>query len=228
MSLFLSMLPFYLFSNLHCIGMCGPLVMMLGQNRYRHLYFLGRTLSFALAGMIAGEAGAVLNVLLNKYHISAAISFFFGGVILMTGIGMLAGRQQYPAQKWLAMRLQRINQTLTLLMLRERPFATFLFGFFTIALPCGQTLIVFSTCALYGDVWVGLANGFLFALLTSPSLVLAMHAHKALKAMKPHYNTIMGICALMIGSLALCRGLADLEFIPHLALDRFQMHLVLY
>ena len=62
MSLLITMLPLYLLGNLHCIGMCGPLVMLLGQQRCRAFYFLGRTLSFTLAGLLAGALGSVLQL----------------------------------------------------------------------------------------------------------------------------------------------------------------------
>ena len=57
MTLLLTMLPLYLFGNVHCLGMCGPLVMLIGQHHFRYFYFVGRTLSFTLAGGLAGAAG---------------------------------------------------------------------------------------------------------------------------------------------------------------------------
>ena len=224
------MLPLYLLGNLHCIGMCGPLVMMLGQHHYRYYYFLGRLASFSLAGLIAGEAGAVLHLILQKYYVSAIASFAFGSIIFIVGIYSFLG-WQYPGQKWLAKTLSGANKTLSLLMLRNQAWPTFLFGFFTIALPCGQTLIVFSACALAGDALIGLFNGFAFALLTSPSLFLAMHAHIALRSLKMHYNKIMGACALLIGILAFCRGLAEINCIDHCVLNPNsspEYHIVLY
>lgn len=230
MTLLLTLLPLYLFGNLHCIGMCGPLVMMLGQHRYRYYYFLGRTLSFALTGLAAGAAGAVLHLFLKAYYIPALASFIFGAIIFTIGAYSLMG-WQYPGHAWLAKRLAKTNQTLSLLMLRDRAWPSFLFGFFTIALPCGQTLIVFSACALEADAAVGLLNGLVFALLTSPSLLLAMHAHSAFRKLKPYYNKIMGMCALAIGMLTLCRGLADLDYMEHYILNPEaapQYHIVLY
>lgn len=218
MTLFLSLLPIYLFGNFHCIGMCGPLVMMIGHHRYRLFYFAGRTLSFALAGLLAGEAGAVLNVLLNAYHIPAATSFLFGIALLMTGFYTLSQKQS-PGFRWLSERLSKLNQRLSLLMLQDGPLPTFLFGFCTIFLPCGQTLIVFSACALAGDWQVGLFNGFAFALLTSPSLIIAMHANKLFKYAKNAYHAVIGGCAMLIGALAFCRGFAEIGLISHWILN---------
>jgi sulfite exporter TauE/SafE len=230
MALLLSMLPLYLFGNLHCIGMCGPLVMMIGQHRFRYFYFLGRTLSFTLAGTIAGEAGAVLNLILVKYHIPAVACFAFGFFILSIGITSLMG-MQYPGYEWFAKKMKRFNSTLTLLMLQDRAWPSFLFGFFTLALPCGQTLVVFSACALAGDPYVGMLNGFIFAILTSPSLFFAMNAHMMLKKFRKHYNILMGAAACLVGILALCRGFAELQVIPHLVVNPQSpsyYHIVLY
>jgi sulfite exporter TauE/SafE len=212
MSLFLSLLPLYLLGNIHCLGMCGPLVMMIGQHRFRYFYFLGRLISFGLAGMLAGEVGAVLHVVLKTYHAAEAMSFIFGGIIFSMGICLLCGWRPF---QWLARPLSIINRPLAQLMLKDRGWSTFLFGFCTVFLPCGQTLIVFSACALSGNPYVGLFNGAALALLTSPSLFFAMRAHLLFKKFKHHYNTALGICSLGIGSLAFCRGFAEIGWISH-------------
>ncbi|SCC90025.1 hypothetical protein SCG7086_AK_00210 [Chlamydiales bacterium SCGC AG-110-P3] len=224
------MLPLYLAGNLHCIGMCGPLVMMIGKHRYRYYYFAGRALSFSLAGFTAGLCGGALHTFLTTYHIPAATSFLFGAVILIAGVCSLL-KMDYPGQKLLAQRLSGVNYKLALLMGRDQPLSTFLFGFFTVALPCGQTLIVFSACALAGDAGVGLFNGFAFAAITSPSLWMAMRAQGLIGRLKGHYNTIMGTLAIAVGLLACARGLAEMSVIPHMVLNQnasAQYHIVLY
>lgn len=224
------MLPLYLAGNLHCIGMCGPLVMMIGRHRYRYYYFAGRTLSFSLAGGAAGLFGGALHYFLTTYHIPAATSLLFGTVIIVAGVCSLLG-MDYPGQKLIAQRLSGVNNRLALLMGRDQPLSTFLFGFFTVALPCGQTLIVFSACALAGDMGVGLLNGFAFAVLTSPSLWMAMRAQGLVGRLKGHYNTIMGSLAIIVGLLACARGLAEMSVIPHMVLNRAadaKYHIVLY
>lgn len=218
MTLLLSMLPLYLFGNLHCLGMCGPLVMMIGQHRYRYFYFLGRTLSFSLAGMIAGAVGAVSDSFFRQYHLGEATTFLFGFILLILGICTLAN-WSYPGHQWLARKLAGINHTLSLLMLRDKAWPAFLFGFFTLALPCGQTLIVFSACALSGDLVVGLLNGFAFALLTSPSLFFAMKAHLILRQARDYYRAVVGISALMVGGIAILRGMAESGIISHWILN---------
>jgi uncharacterized protein len=230
MTLLLTMLPLYLFGNLHCLGMCGPLVMMIGHHRYRYFYFLGRTLSFSLAGMIAGGIGAVADVFFRHYHVAELTTWIFGVILVILGIFTLAG-WSYPGHQWLARRLAGVNHTLSLLMLRDRALPAFLFGFFTLALPCGQTLIVFSACALSGDPFIGLLNGFAFALLTSPSLFLAMQAHALLRQARHYYRAVVGLSALIVGGVAILRGMAESGFISHWILNpesASQYHIVIF
>jgi sulfite exporter TauE/SafE len=225
MTLLAAMLPIYLFGNLHCLGMCGPLVMMISKNRFRYFYFLGRLFSYTLAGLIAGELGAVLNELLSIYHIQALTSFLFGSLILFMGLKDLFSWKMQFLNPFIFKKFKSFNQHLSVLMLRDSAFATFLFGFFTVALPCGQTLLVFSACALSGSAFVGMLNGFSFALLTSPSLFFAMNAHQLLKPFKKHYESLIGVSALLVGFLGICRGLAEVGLIEHLTLGS---HIVFY
>jgi sulfite exporter TauE/SafE len=216
MALFLTMLPFYLLGNIHCMGMCGPLAMTLGNHSYRHYYLWGRLCSFALAGMSAAAAGQVLNVALQRYHMAAWATLFAAVVCCLWGLAKMADRPiklALPPRmgKW----LRYANGKMATLMLQDRAWPTFLFGFLTVALPCGQTLFVFSACALSSDVIVGLGNGFAFAVLTSPSLYLAMSAHRLLASWRQHYERLWGACICLVGILMGCRACADLEWIEH-------------
>ena len=225
MSLLITLLPFYLLGNVHCMGMCGPLVFMLAQHRFRYMYFFGRLMSFSLCGFLAGAGGSVINVFLKEYHLSASLSFLFGGVLVCIGCSSLLN-VKFRKIKIADKIISRCNRTLSVLMLRDQALPTFLFGFFTVALPCGQTLIVFSACALYGDPWTGFINGLCFALLTSPALLASMHASFFLQKLKPYYRQLTALCGIGFGMIAIGRGLADLNIIPHLILSE-TYHLVI-
>ena len=219
MTLFFSLLPLYLFGNLHCMGMCGPLVMLLGQHRYRFFYFAGRLTSFSLAGLIAGELGAVLHVLLKKYYLAEIVSLFCGILIMAWGLKKLIGWQGKPITVKKKSPLHFLQNWVSTLLLKDTGRSTFLFGFFTAALPCGQSLVVFTACALAGDAWIGLGNGFAFALLTTPSLALAMHSLSVFKRFKQYDRIILGSCSIAVGLLACCRGLAEMGLISHFVLN---------
>lgn len=219
MTLFFSLLPLYLFGNLHCMGMCGPLVMLLGQHRYRFFYFFGRLLSFSLAGFFAGQLGAVLHLFLKQYYLAEIVSFTCGILIIGWGIKKMMRWQikLLPTKK--PSSLNALHVWFSHLMLQDKGWSTFLFGFFTVALPCGQSLVVFSACALAGDAWIGLGNGFAFALLTTPSLIIAMHTLAVFKKFKRYEHSMIGACSIFVGLLACLRGLAEMGWMDHWVLN---------
>lgn len=212
--------------------MCGPLVLFLGKHRYRAFYFIGRTLSFTLAGTVAGGLGAVLQVGLKIYHFSAFVSFLFGGMIFLMGLTLIGlGGNVKKGFPFLMRWLQKGSERLSLILLQDRPWAVFLFGFGTLFLPCGQTVVVFSACALSQEWEWGMLTGFCFALFTSPSLWLAMRAHHILYRWRGLGKRWIGMGALGVGVLGILRGFADLEWISHWVLNPESdplYHIILY
>jgi sulfite exporter TauE/SafE len=201
--------------------------MLIGRHHYRYAYFAGRMLSFGLAGMAAGEAGAVAQGALQEWHISEALTFILGGMML--AVALLNWKEWSLPKIPLPLFLRKINHTLSCLLLQDKAEAVFAFGLLTVALPCGQSLIVFSACALTGDAWVGLANGLAFALLTSPSLWIAMHALHWFQSAKQHYRQWISAASLFAGIMAICRGMADIGWIPHFSIGpSAAWHIMLY
>lgn len=206
MSLLIAMLPIYLMGNFHCIGMCGPIAMLLGNSPFWGFYLLGRLVSFTLAGLIAGAFGEVLAIAFKTFNISGLFSILMGLLMCVSSafvyfnVSFLKPPYKSYLDRWL---------------FSQDPWPLFLVGFFTIALPCGQTLLVFSACALSGNGATGTLNGFVFGLLTTPSLYLAMRGSKFLLRIKHFYRPIVGGFSLCIGMIAILRGFAEMELIPH-------------
>ena len=215
MSLFLSLLPLYLFGNIHCLGMCGPLVMLISRHPHRFFYFLGRICSFTLAGWLAAMSGEVVQLFLQDVSVSALPSLFLGGWIVLMASQVIPKQLYQPffhSAFW-----RKIEQNVTFFALNEHPMGMFLFGMSTLLLPCGQTLIVFAACALTADPWEGLINGLSFALLTSPALFLALKMGRIF-AVKAIPSGVLAIPQIFVGVLLCWRGLAELGWIPHLVL----------
>ena len=78
---------------------------------------------------------------------------------------------------------------------------------------------------------VGFFNGLAFALLTSPSLFFAMRAHSFLQQARHYYRAVVGGSALFVGMIAILRGLAEVEIIPHFIINPsapIYYHIVIY
>lgn len=214
MTLLIAMLPVYVIGNVHCLGMCGPLAMCIGSSPYRFFYLLGRLLSFTLAGGVAGALGEVIGVTLSNYHLAGVFSLACGIAMGIAGCLYLAGVEGKIGSK-ISSKLGLIDKKLYQLLTIKEPFPFFLFGFLTIALPCGQTILVYSACALSGNLYTGILNGFVFGALTSPALFLAMQARHLLLKFKHWYRPAIAVSILSVGFLSCLRGLADLNIISH-------------
>lgn len=214
MSLLVAMLPIYILGNLHCLGMCGPVAMLLSASPYRAFYLLGRLISFTLAGTIAGLFGEVIGAVLTSYHLSGWFSVIFGGAMAGVGVSVLFGFD-LPYSHLLAKKFAPLHNYLNRLLFSQEPWPLFLVGFFTIFLPCGQTLLVYSAAALSGSAFVGTINGLAFGLLTTPSLFLAMQAKRWMGGVKGWYHPLVGGMAVGVGILTVLRGFAEWGIIPH-------------
>jgi sulfite exporter TauE/SafE len=208
--------------------MCGPLVMMLGKHTYRHYYFFGRLFSFTLAGLLSATLGLILHTSIKNIHLSAYISMLLG--FLFVGVGVFTfSNYTIPLPVELKRIFSRLGVKLSKLILKDSAKGCFLFGFFTLLLPCGQSLLVFSACALAGDPLTGLINGFAFSLLTSPALIGALFAHKILPQGNGYYQVAVAFSSVTTGIIAMLRGLAEMDYIPHLTLlSSDWVHLTIY
>ena len=223
MTLFFTLLPLYLLGNLHCMGMCGPLVALLQRHRFRHLYFVGRILSFSLVGALSAEVGMLFTALLKRFYFPALTSICFGTLIFVLGLGQLLGKKKWVPH-FFKQATVRLSQRLGALALQHHPWATFAFGLSTILLPCGQTVIVFSAIALSSNVWTGLFNGCAFAVLTTPALLFSM---EIVGKIKWAYAPVMGSLICLTALLLILRGVADLGWVPHATLSR-RWHIALF
>lgn len=205
MELILSMLPIYFLGNVHCMGMCGPLAMLLAKHPFRMAYFLGRISAFTFIGMLVGEMGAAVQVFLNQYHISAVTSLLFGGVILIFALNYFSFIS-FPKSKKIMDLFKIINQKVSLLILKQNFSSAYYFGLATPLLPCGQSLMIFSVSAILANPWLGALNSFVFAMLTTPSLWLSMRASSFLLSFAKNYRWIMGVLLFVVAFLALWRG----------------------
>lgn len=195
------MLPVYIVGNLHCLGMCGPIAALIAASPFRGYYLLGRLSSFTLAGTLAGAFGYVVQAVLEPYRLTSLFSIVLGGAMVVSGTFILMGKSFGLKQ------FKYYEEKMAVLLMKKGPFALFAFGFLTIALPCGQTVLVYSACALSGSAIIGTLNGMAFALITTPSLLLAMQARHFVKAAHHLYRPVMGLSGVIVGGVAVYRGL---------------------
>jgi sulfite exporter TauE/SafE len=222
MALFLSMLPFYILGNLHCFGMCGPLAFYLASSPYRAYYLFGRIFSFTLAGWAAGALGEGIHLFLKKGPWPALFSASMGVGLFLSAFTYFSCFK--PLLAFLERGRRPVEKRIAGWLVIQEPWPLFLIGASTIFLPCGQTLLVYSACALSGSGLLGLGNGLGFALLTTPSLLLAMQSRKIAAKKLDKWQFALPLGFAVIGAIAILRGLAEAGWISHFGVPPFMLY----
>ena len=81
---------FGLLSGLHCVQMCGPIVLVIGPSRRAQFaYHCGRILTYTALGALAGAAGGVLGMLGRMAGVAQGARIVSGAAMILAGVAMI-------------------------------------------------------------------------------------------------------------------------------------------
>ncbi|MEO0898933.1 MAG: sulfite exporter TauE/SafE family protein [Bacteroidota bacterium] len=205
-------------SSLHCIGMCGPLMLALPQpsNPWmwfggRGLYQLGRILSYCILGMIFGilKESISLTGFQQTLSIIAGISLLI--ILLFPKWENLLTRNPFFQQVFL-----QLKKRISAILQHYHLPALFNLGIVNGFLPCGMVYMALAASLATPSMLESVGFMFFFGIATLPATVALMLAGKKLNWMRgrtPQY--ILQILSTLIIILLIIRGL-DLN-IPYLS-----------
>lgn len=194
------------FTSLHCIGMCGGVMLSqsigdAGQGKFTALrptlaYNFGRVVSYTIIGGLVGALGTVLSLSLPM---QAGITMFAGLFMVVMGLNM-AG---FSFLRRLQLRLPSMCAG------NQQGRAPFTIGLLNGLMPCGplQTMQLYALGT--GSALEGATVMFLFALGTVPLMLPFGLAAGMLS--KGHTKKILqfsGVLVLILGLIMANRGLA--------------------
>lgn len=206
--------------GVHCAVMCGGLVAALnvkssppfpgrGRGLLRQLgYSAGRTLSYALAGAIAGGAGSLGLLYGRALPVRLALLLAANTLIVLLGL-YLAGfgnavvfLEKGGAVIWRA--LVRLGARLSP---AETPFRTLAVGLAWGWIPCGLVYSILATAAVSGSALRGAAVMAAFGLGTLPNLMAAGLAAERLRRVtrRPRVRLAAGLAVILLGLLGFVR-----------------------
>ena len=206
-------------SNLHCIGMCGPIAMAIPLNRSSNLtmlsgalqYNLGRIFTYFILGLLVGSIGLTINTIGILQWLSIA-----------AGVGMIL----YAWRKYFHMfftsrskgfQIQSIlNKSLGCVLKSKSPFRLMLLGNINGLLPCGMVFAALLNALLTGDfLYSGLAM-IAFGIGTLPAMITVMFlANKISNSARQKMNKAVPYLLTVVGLLIVLRGM-NLD-IPYLS-----------
>lgn len=194
-----------LVGGLHCIGMCGPIAMIVhgGQESSKMggvLYHIGRTVTYSVLGALVGLAGNSLQF--DTFQQTGSLIL---GVIAL-GFVLLAWS---PAKRLLHKRptflLQKTKQWMVAALKKKR--SAFYIGLINGLLPCGLVYVALGGALVSGSILAGAFVMFAFGIGTIPLLFasgwiirpIALKFPGLLNKVTPWFVLIMGVWLVLRG-----------------------------
>jgi sulfite exporter TauE/SafE len=206
----------------HCLGMCGPLVLMLGiQLRAqgggafpKHLlYHLSRVAVYVLLGAVVGGAGSLLGFGGPLGQVAGIVSLLLGVAVVLLGLGYLGWvpfRRAGSTGDWL-------NRAMGRALRLRGVLGVVLLGALNGLLPCGLVYSGLLVSATAGGPAAGALGMLAFGLGTMPALLVVGVGGGALSArLRQILARVAGVFLVLVGAQLILRGLAALAVVPHL------------
>jgi sulfite exporter TauE/SafE len=208
----------------HCLGMCGPLMVMVGlQFRARGpvtlprhlLYHVARIAVYVLLGAVVGGIGSLLGLGSRLNSLAGVASVLLGLGVVLLGVGYLGwlplGRIE-GAGTWL-------NQAMGRALERGGLWGVILLGALNGLLPCGLTYSALLVAATTGGPLSGALAMGLFGIGTAPALlVVGLGVGELSVRARQAMVRVAGVLIVVVGLQLVLRGLAALGALPHLHL----------
>ncbi len=214
-----------LVSSLHCVQMCGPIVLSYSvaleslRNRapeassvspllYNHLaYNAGRILTYSALGAVAGVAGGTLGLLGRLAGFSHVLAIVSGGLMIVVGISMLgivpASLLGASLFRIPSLFLRRVGRLLSAPGSGNR----FLLGLTLGLLPCGLIYAALLKAMATGSALAGAATMLAFGLGTAGALLaLGMFSSAIRMRLNRWGSQLAAVGVTMMGILLVWRG----------------------
>jgi sulfite exporter TauE/SafE len=203
-------------ASLHCVQMCGPIVISYSVSLKRdmmlaHLsYNAGRVITYSALGALAGAAGSGIGMLGKMAGLASAARLLAGGAMVVTGILMLRvlpRKVLVQVERRGAMAL--FSRSVGRLLVSSRALGKFGLGLMLGFLPCG---LIYGALLKAVETARPLAGAFTmaaFGMGTAVALLaMGMASSFAGLRMGAWGNRLAGASILAAGAILVWRGIA--------------------
>jgi sulfite exporter TauE/SafE len=203
---------FGLISSLHCIGMCGPIAMMLPVDRTNPVkkttqiitYHLGRLTAYASIGFIFGMLGQGLFIA----GIQQQLSIFIGIAMILIVLTPEKVFSNYNFSKPIFKIISKVKVALGNQFKSKSYNSLFTIGLLNGFLPCGMVYVALFGAIAMQSVSFGVLYMTLFGLGTVPLMSSVVYLNTFLTLpIRNKIQKIIPYAAVCIGILFILRGL---------------------
>jgi sulfite exporter TauE/SafE len=202
---------FGLISSLHCIGMCGPIALMIPVDRTNPAkkvsqiitYHLGRLSAYATIGLIFGLVGKGFFLA----GIQQRLSIFIGIAIIITIVTPERVLAKYNFSKPVYRLLSKIKSSLGKQFKNKSYKSLFTIGLLNGFLPCGMVYVALFGAIAMQSVPFGMLYMLLFGLGTIPMMssviffnsIMTVRFRNKIQKVIPYVGVIIGILFILRG-----------------------------
>ncbi|MFA6233848.1 MAG: sulfite exporter TauE/SafE family protein [Bacteroidota bacterium] len=202
-----------LLGSLHCLGMCGPIVMVLPgfvQEKWkfffgRVLYNVGRAITYAAMGFIVGLIGQSIALAGFQQWLGIAAGVLMILSVLLPAAGV---RRALPTRHFERL-LAAIKTRLGRLLGNSSQSSLFTIGLLNGFLPCGLVFMALAASLAMGSAPGSAAYMFLFGMGTLPLMFAASYAGGLITGeVRRRITRLIPIGVVVLGMLFILRGLS--------------------
>jgi len=203
---------FGLISSFHCIGMCGPIAMMLPVERNNPAkkaiqiitYHLGRLTAYGSIGLLFGLLGKGLFLA----GIQQQLSIFIGVAMILVIVIPEKIFSKYNFSKPVYGWISKIKQNLGSHFKNKSFKSLFIIGLLNGFLPCGMVYVALFGAIAMQSAGFGVLYMLLFGLGTVPLMSLVVYINSFLSVgFRNNIQKIIPYVGIAIGVLFILRGL---------------------
>ena len=203
---------FGLISSFHCIGMCGPIAMMLPVDRSNEvkkitqiiMYHIGKLTAYGTLGLIFGLLGRSFYLAGMQQQLSIIVG------ILMIMVAVIPERvfAKYNFSKPIYRIITKVKSSLGQQFKNKSYKSLFTIGLLNGFLPCGMVYVAIFGAIAMQSVSLGVLYMLLFGIGTIPMLTAVIYISNVLSfSFRGTLQKIIPVVAVVIGMLFIIRGL---------------------
>ena len=203
---------FGLISSFHCVGMCGPIAMMLPVDRNNEAkkvtqiitYHIGKLTAYGILGLIFGLLGRSFYLAGMQQQLSIIVG------ILMIMVAVIPERvfAKYNFSKPIYRIITKVKSSLGQQFKNKSYKSLFTIGLLNGFLPCGMVYVAIFGAIAMQSVSLGVLYMLLFGIGTIPMLTAVIYISNVLSfSFRGTLQKIIPVVAVVIGMLFIIRGL---------------------
>lgn len=203
---------FGLISSFHCIGMCGPIAMMLPVDRTNETkkvtqiitYHIGKLTAYGILGLVFGLLGRSFYLAGMQQQLSIIVG------ILMILVAVIPEKvfAKYNFSKPVYRLITKVKSSLGQQFKNKSYKSLFTIGLLNGFLPCGMVYVALFGAIAMQNVTLGIGYMLLFGLGTIPMMVAVIYASGLISfSFRGTIQKAIPLVAVIIGMLFIVRGL---------------------